>query len=101
VLGAMDAGREDQSFFLYGSRLGWFTFGFEWGQIPPDFTKTARSPASQGPRDVFDLPDSLQRTLQGASAAAQPGILGSFLATAPGVDLQTRWDTARLLLNFT
>jgi MtrB/PioB family decaheme-associated outer membrane protein len=101
VLGATDAGREDQSFFLYGSRLGWFTFGFEWDQIPHDFSNTARSPYSQGPRDVFDLPDSLQRTLQGASAAAQPGILGSFLATAPGVDLQTRWDTARLLLNFT
>jgi len=101
VLGAMDAGREDQRFSLYGSKLGWVTFGFEWDQIPHVFSGTARSPYLQGPRDVFGVPDSLQTTLQGASAAAQPGILQSFLVTAPGVDLQTRWDTARLLLNFT
>jgi hypothetical protein len=100
-LGARDAGEEDQNFFLRGSRLVRYAFEFEWDQTPHVFSGTARSPYRKTSQGVFELPDLLQTTLQGASAAARPGILQSFLATAPDIDLKTRWDTARFLINFT
>ena len=100
-LGVKDAGEEDQNFFLQAAKLGRYTFEFEWDQLPHIFSGTGRSPYRENSRGVFELPDLLQTTLQGASAAARPGILQSFLATAPDIDLKTRWDTARFLMSVT
>ena len=100
-LGGRDAGEEDQHFFLRGTKLGQYTFEFEWDQLPHVYSGTARSPHVETSEGVLALPDPLQTGLQGASAAARPGILQSFLATAPNIDLQTRWDTARVLMSYT
>ncbi|MBI3329597.1 MAG: MtrB/PioB family decaheme-associated outer membrane protein, partial [Nitrospinae bacterium] len=99
--GAKDPGEQHQNFFLRSSKLGRYTFEFEWDQIPHVFSGTGRSPYHESPRGVFELSDLLQTTLQGASAAARPGILRSFLATASDIDLKTRWDAARFLMKFT
>jgi MtrB/PioB family decaheme-associated outer membrane protein len=99
--GAQDAGEEDQHFFLRGAKLGQYAFEFDWDQLPHVFSNTGRSPYRQTSRGVFELPDLLQTTLQGASAAARPGILQNFLATAPDTDLRTRWDTAHFLTQYT
>jgi MtrB/PioB family decaheme-associated outer membrane protein len=100
-LRARGAGQDDQNFQLHGARLGRYEFGFEWDQTPHVFSRTGRSPFGETSRGVFELPDSIQTTLQGASAAARPGILQSFLVGAPDIDLETRWDTARVLLKLT
>ncbi|MBI2216121.1 MAG: MtrB/PioB family decaheme-associated outer membrane protein [Candidatus Rokubacteria bacterium] len=101
-LKAQDAGEDDQNFRLRGSRLGLYDFEFEWDQIPHVFSRTGRSPYGETSRGVFELPDSIQTTLQGASAAARPGLLRDFLATsARSIDLETRWDIARLTLKLT
>jgi Putative outer membrane beta-barrel porin, MtrB/PioB len=98
---ARDAGEEDQNFFLRSSKLGAYLFEFEWDQLPHVFSGTARSPYRKTSQGVFELPDLLQTTLQGASAAARPNVLQSFRTTAPDIDLKTRWDTARFLITFT
>jgi MtrB/PioB family decaheme-associated outer membrane protein len=100
-LGAKEAGEEDQNFSLRGARLGQYAFEFEWDQLPHTYSGTARSPYVETSAGVFALSDPFQARLQGASAAARPGLLQSFLATAPNIDLQTRWDTARVLMNYT
>jgi hypothetical protein len=82
-LGARDAGEEDQNFFLRGAKLGQYAFEFEWDQIPHVFSGTAQSPYRKTSQGVFELSDLLQTTLQGASAAARPGILQSFLPRPP------------------
>ncbi|MBI4609254.1 MAG: MtrB/PioB family decaheme-associated outer membrane protein [Candidatus Rokubacteria bacterium] len=98
---AKEAGEEDQNFLLRSSKLGRYEFEFEWDQIPHVFSRTGRSPYNETSRGVFELPDSIQTTLQGASAAARPGILQSFLAGARDIDLETRWDIARMALKLT
>jgi len=101
-LKAREAGEDDQSFLLRSSKIGRYEFEFEWDQIPHVFSRTGRSPYSETSRGVFELPDAIQTTLQGAAAAARPGILQNFLATeARDIDLETRWDTARFLLKYT
>ncbi len=100
-LRAKDVGEQDQNFLLKSSKLGRYTFEFEWDQIPHVFSGTGRSPYRQTPPGVFELSDLLQSTLQGASASARPGILQSFLSTAPDIDLKTRWDAARFLMQYT
>jgi len=101
-LKAREAGEDDQNFLLRSSKIGRYEFEFEWDQIPHVFSRTGRSPYSETSRGVFELPDAIQTTLQGAAAAARPGILQSFLATeARDIDLETRWDSARFLLKYT
>jgi len=99
---AREAGEDDQNFLLRSSKVGRYEFEFEWDQIPHVFSRTGRSPYAETSRGVFELPDSIQSALQGASAADRPGILRNFLATqARDIDLETRWDIARVLFKWT
>ncbi len=99
---AREAGEDDQNYLLRSSKLGRYEFEFEWDQIPHVFSRTGRSPYTETSRGVFELPDSIQAALQGASAADRPRILRDFLATqARDIDLETRWDIARFLFKWT
>lgn len=100
-LQAQDAGEKDQNFLLRATKLGRYAFEFEWNQIPHHFSNTARTPYVQTAPGVYELPNSLQTQLQGASAAARPGILQGYLSALPDAPLGTRWDIARFLYRST
>lgn len=96
-LRAREIGEEDQNILLWGGRPGRSLFEFEWDQTPHTYSNTGRSPFVETSPGIFELPDLLQTTLEGAAPAARPDILRSFLAAAPPIDLKSRWDTARFL----
>jgi MtrB/PioB family decaheme-associated outer membrane protein len=100
-LQAREVGEEDQSFLLWGGSLGFFVGAFEWDQLPRVYSRTARILHERTAPGVFELDDAIQTELQGLATTPRRARLEELLAGARRIDVETRWDTARLGLVLT
>lgn len=90
---AREAGEEDQNYLLRGGLLGTFSGEFEWDQLRHVYSKTGRTLLNETGDGVLELDDSIQTQFPATPAA---GRLDFINARAGRIDLEQRWDTARL-----
>jgi MtrB/PioB family decaheme-associated outer membrane protein len=78
-------GREDQHYFLNAERLGLWSFGFDWDQIPHVDSTTARLRHTENDRGRFTLP------------TPRPN-LNTYNTATELDEISKRWDTMRVFL---
>lgn len=90
---AREAFEKDQNYQLRGGLLGVFTGEFEWDQLRHVYSKTGRTLLRETDPGVLELDDAIQTQFPATPAGDRLNFIN---ARARRIDLEQRWETARL-----